>query len=315
MWEYLNEIVEDTRLKSDQQDELLMEYGYWGANQIIAGLYLGNLDDARQITKIQARGITHILTVAQGVKPEFPNQFRYYILSLPDSESVDLISYFPEVFQFIIEGISNGGILVHCMAGISRSPTLVIAYLMAHEKKTLHQAIELVVSKRPCISPNCGFVNQLKLFEKLGCCLNPLNPDLIKNALTSKLKRYQYIFENEEKIDFGNCTMNSYGTLYNCKQCNRNLFYTTDIFKVVSDIILIIPMKWMGDVFGKESGEIKCDKCNSKLGNYNWHGSNFKIPDFIINVNTIINTYGREFIHTNDPQQSCFNPSTSKPFT
>jgi len=296
MWEYINELAEEERLKSDQQDELLMDCGYWGANQIIPGLYLGSLDDALQNIKMQARGITHILTIAQGVKPAFPDDFRYYVISLADSESVDLLSYFSAVFQFITEAISKGSVLVHCMAGISRSATLVIAYLMAHEKKTFYQAVELVTTKRPCVSPNSGFIAQLKLFEKLGCSINPLNPDLIKHLLTSKLTRYQHIFEIEEQIDLGNCSINSgYGILYNCKQCNHNLFYTTDIFTITSDKIYIIPLKWMGNVFSHESGKIKCNNCKNELGNYIWHGSNFKIPDFIINVNTVNNTTSREF--------------------
>jgi len=289
MWEYIHDLAE-VGLKSDQQDELLMEYGYWGANQIIPGLYLGSLDDALQHTKIQSRGVTHILTVAQGVKPAFPDVFRYYVLSLPDSESVDLLSHFTAVFQFITEGISNGGILVHCMAGISRSATLVIAYLMAHEKKTFHQAVELVVSKRPCVSPNSGFVAQLKLFEKLGCSITPLNPDLIKHTLTSKLKRYQRLYEIEDTLELSNCLANSgHGSLYTCVCCNRMLFYTTDIYKVTSDKLFIIPMKWMGNI-SSESNKITCDNCKKDLGHYRWHGTDFSIPEFAIDITNVVVT-------------------------
>ena len=55
----------------------------------------------------------------------------------------------------------KGRTLVHCFAGISRSATLVIAYLVHELGYTLRQAHDFVRSKRPCIQPNIGFWKQL----------------------------------------------------------------------------------------------------------------------------------------------------------
>ena len=52
------------------------------------------------------------------------------------------------------------------MAGASRSATVVIAYLMWKEKKSVHDELNFVNSKR-FIFPNPGFLSQLKTFEKL----------------------------------------------------------------------------------------------------------------------------------------------------
>ena len=52
------------------------------------------------------------------------------------------------------------------MAGSSRSASIVIAYIMWSEKKTFSEAFDIVKSKR-FISPNEGFIEQLKMFDKL----------------------------------------------------------------------------------------------------------------------------------------------------
>ena len=54
---------------------------------------------------------------------------------------------------------------MHCHAGISRSASTVVAYMMYTRKITVDEAYTLVSAKRPCINPNDGFVAQLRLFE------------------------------------------------------------------------------------------------------------------------------------------------------
>ena len=61
----------------------------------------------------------------------------------------------------------NDKVFVHCAAGMSRSPTVVIAYIMWKNKIFLNDAIKIVKNKRRLISPNENFMNQLKIFEKL----------------------------------------------------------------------------------------------------------------------------------------------------
>lgn len=59
----------------------------------------------------------------------------------------------------------RGRILVHCSAGVSRSPTIVVAYLMKHRNMSLRTALGHVVRIRPQVSPNPGFIEQLKDME------------------------------------------------------------------------------------------------------------------------------------------------------
>lgn len=60
----------------------------------------------------------------------------------------------------------NGCVFVHCHAGISRSATICIAYIMKAMQWDLSKAYEFVKEKRPCISPNLHFMGQLLEFEK-----------------------------------------------------------------------------------------------------------------------------------------------------
>jgi atypical dual specificity phosphatase len=62
-------------------------------------------------------------------------------------------------------GVDNGKILVHCSAGISRSPMVVAAYLMKRKGMTLKSALGQIIRARPQVSPNPGFLQQLKEME------------------------------------------------------------------------------------------------------------------------------------------------------
>lgn len=60
----------------------------------------------------------------------------------------------------------NGNILVHCSAGISRSPTLVLAYMMKKNHWTLEEAFDKMRKLRQIVDPNVSFIIQLREWEK-----------------------------------------------------------------------------------------------------------------------------------------------------
>ena len=83
-----------------------------------------------------------------------------------DSERYNIRYNFDEAFRFIEDATSRGGrVLVHCAMGISRSATIVIAYLMYKYRVPLSTAFDFVKSRRPEINPNPGFMNTLQQFE------------------------------------------------------------------------------------------------------------------------------------------------------
>lgn len=74
-------------------------------------------------------------------------------------------------------------VLVHCLAGISRSVTITTAYLMEHEHLSLNDAYDLVKRRKSDISPNFSFMGQLLEFERL---LNiPATPSSASSSLSS----------------------------------------------------------------------------------------------------------------------------------
>ena len=84
-----------------------------------------------------------------------------------DFPTEDLRGHLDTLCDFIHDALSEqqNKVLVHCLAGLSRSPAVVIAYLMKHHNMTFAEAHNFVFERRPMISPNNGFVEQLKKYE------------------------------------------------------------------------------------------------------------------------------------------------------
>jgi protein-tyrosine phosphatase len=108
------------------------------------------------------------------MNPDDKTPFVRKVINIMDDSSENIFKYFKEAIKYIE---SSKKIYVHCMAGVSRSPTIVIAYLMWKDKLTFNDAYWKVCNKRKFIYPNEGFRNQLMKFEKL---LNEYNWDLNK---------------------------------------------------------------------------------------------------------------------------------------
>lgn len=65
-----------------------------------------------------------------------------------------------------VERNSGGKILVHCALGISRSPIVVIAFVMKRLGMKFEEAYEFVKKKRSIIRPNDGFCQQVRQMEE-----------------------------------------------------------------------------------------------------------------------------------------------------
>lgn len=83
-----------------------------------------------------------------------------------DCPEFPLLEYMDSCHRYICSVQNAGGVvLVHCNAGVSRAPSVVIAHLMALYGHSYEQALQLVLQKRTYIRPNAGFVQQLKIYE------------------------------------------------------------------------------------------------------------------------------------------------------
>lgn len=87
-------------------------------------------------------------------------------LVIDDDKDEKISQYFFKVHNIINKALAeNKNVIVHCAAGISRSSSLVIAYLMIENRWSYEEAYNYVRSKRSIINPNIGFVKQLKALE------------------------------------------------------------------------------------------------------------------------------------------------------
>lgn len=139
-----------------------------GPTRILPFLYLGSQEDALSADIVKVNEITYILNVSTTcIKPANISDAHFLRIPVNDNYSAKLTPYFEQAFQFLDKvRESNGCCLVHCLAGISRSPTLAIAYIMKHLNMSSDDAYRYVKDKRPTISPNFNFLGQLLEFEK-----------------------------------------------------------------------------------------------------------------------------------------------------
>ncbi|KAB7506955.1 Dual specificity protein phosphatase 19 [Armadillidium nasatum] len=136
-------------------------------NRILDGLILGSQDLAQDLEILSSCRITHILNASVGIPNLFEGWFTYLKKNVLDNPEFPLIDMFDECCDFIHFAILSGGrVLVHCNAGVSRSASIVIAYLMKYNSMTLDNAFAFVKQKRSFIKPNEGFVRQLKEYEQ-----------------------------------------------------------------------------------------------------------------------------------------------------
>lgn len=133
---------------------------------ILNKLIIGSQDVAHDLDILTNNNVTHILNVATGITNLFEGWFTYKTKEAYDTPTCQIINIFDECCEFIHSAVVSGGcVLVHCNAGVSRSVSVVIAYLMKHYGMSFDEAFKFVKSKRSFVRPNVGFVEQLKLYE------------------------------------------------------------------------------------------------------------------------------------------------------
>ncbi|KAF0449642.1 Dual specificity protein phosphatase 19 [Gigaspora margarita] len=186
---YFRETDEDVALFQSFK-KLTSRYSSDGsAEEILPRLYLGSKRAALNHDWLKQHKITNILTVAHDIKPRFPKSYVYKVIPIEDSIYVNISKYFEETFLFIQNVLDqeDKSILVHCQMGISRSSSIVIAYIMKSQNKSLKDAMALVQEKRPHVWPNASFYKQLEEFEsKISVNNNSDSESNLKNEIGKK---------------------------------------------------------------------------------------------------------------------------------
>jgi serine/threonine/tyrosine-interacting protein len=141
--------------------------------EIIPGVFLGPYAAAMKtkLDDLLQNGVTHIICVRQElespwIRANFPENFQYLTLDIADTITENIIRHFPAVRNFIDDCLNRGGkVLIHGIAGISRSAALVVAYLMEKYNLPFDDALKTVQKKRFCVFLNDGFKQQLRGYE------------------------------------------------------------------------------------------------------------------------------------------------------
>uniref|UniRef100_A0A3Q0SAU2 Dual specificity protein phosphatase n=1 Tax=Amphilophus citrinellus TaxID=61819 RepID=A0A3Q0SAU2_AMPCI len=146
-------------------------------NQVWPNLYIGNEVAARDKGTLHSLGITHIVNAAHGPPNPGPGLYfcvntgprfyrdmavDYYGVEADDAIDFILSPFFYPTARYIRAALAMGGrVFVHCLMGVSRSATLVLAFLMIVEGLRLQEAVAAVRPHRD-ICPNPGFLQQLR---------------------------------------------------------------------------------------------------------------------------------------------------------
>ena len=126
-------------------------------------LYLGNQMNSENLELLKSLKITHVINCTNNIRNSFPHDFRYHRVPIYDDYDQHIEQYFDDCFRFINHCRKTGGrILIHCYAGISRSATITIAYIMKTNNYSFTDTFKYVKKQRSIVEPNLDFKKSIK---------------------------------------------------------------------------------------------------------------------------------------------------------
>jgi len=155
-------------------------------------LWLGNLFESRCMRLLMQDRIDVIMNCTSTLKNIFPNKFQYKRFPVKDNfANADLIfSMFQDATDFLQQmKREKKRVFVHCAQGVSRSVTLVLAYMIADQKKSFEELLRIVRQKRKQAQPNVAFALKLRVWERQQLQLPQTS---VKDAIT----QLSYVYWN-----------------------------------------------------------------------------------------------------------------------
>ncbi|KAJ7545613.1 hypothetical protein O6H91_08G003800 [Diphasiastrum complanatum] len=137
---------------------------------VLESLYIGGALAAKSVHTLQHLGITHVLCLCPsdfGLLEEHKGMFQHQHFEIQDTDDEHISAYFEDACSFIANAERlDGKVLVHCFEGISRSATIVLAYLMMHKGQTLFEAWTNLKARHQRSKPNDGFMMSLTELDR-----------------------------------------------------------------------------------------------------------------------------------------------------
>ncbi|XP_060652668.1 uncharacterized protein LOC132788978 isoform X1 [Drosophila nasuta] len=187
----------------------------WGMSNVLPGLYVGNYRDSKDHQQLDKFKISHIIAIHDSPRRLLPDK-HYLCVMASDTPDQNLSQYFSVCNDFIHAArLREGNVLIHCLAGMSRSVTVAVAYIMTATHLNWKEALKVVRAGRAVANPNAGFQTQLQEFEqyKLSEERRRLRERFPSSALEQldrikcglALDNYQELLQNRDICE-GNCS-------------------------------------------------------------------------------------------------------------
>ena len=142
-------------------------------DEIIPGVFVGGIQASTDYDLLHDNAISYILNVSNfPLDTEVMNKYeslniQFAQVKMEDSPYFDLRKNILAAVSTVRSAVNdNGRILVHCMAGISRSATVVAAYMIEYLGHSANSALQEMSLKQPAVYPNSGFLTFLRNLEK-----------------------------------------------------------------------------------------------------------------------------------------------------
>ena len=150
-------------------------HGPRGGHEVVPNLFISGEALAMSEERLRQLGIGAI--VACGCKSHFPAKFLYHEVHVQDNANAKIGHLLRPAANFIAKALAAGKpVLVHCKAGICRSATVIIAYLLMHRRDlvgSVDDALTLIKAARPCAFPREEF---LAACERLNAEVKHIKP-------------------------------------------------------------------------------------------------------------------------------------------
>lgn len=146
----------------DFDDDFILIDHKQNIDKVTDDVYIGSSRGALDKKYLDELKVKSIVVCGSDLRLFFPEKFNYKIISVKDDPDENILKYFEECLNFIDQELP---VFVHCKRGVSRSATIMIAYIMWKLKIGFIDAYNYLKERRGVICPNSGFISQLKKFE------------------------------------------------------------------------------------------------------------------------------------------------------
>jgi protein-tyrosine phosphatase len=126
------------------------------ANEIIPNLWLGNRNSPQELDKLESKNIKLIINCSKDIIYETNENIQVIRLAIHDLNSVESnqiletqIDYLTEIINIYLN--NNYGVLIHCYAGVQRSATVVLCYLLKYKSMSLDMAKAIMKQNRSIV--------------------------------------------------------------------------------------------------------------------------------------------------------------------